>query len=124
MKTSSIIAYIECVFSFSLYIANLYLIFIRCRNLMARCTYYVVVEGCKPDIYKSWLDCQRQVNGFKVNLFQSYESLLDTELAYNAYNDEKEMNDWLPTSATLEIKKTNVKTCDMGLQIDEVKNDR
>lgn len=85
MKTSSIKAYIECIlFLFSIYITNLYLVFIECRNLMAHHFYYIVFEGRKPSIYESWPNCQRQVNGFMGNLFQSFESLLDAESTHNA----------------------------------------
>lgn len=68
MKTSSIRVYIECIlFLFSIYITNLYLVFIKCRNLMAHHSYYIVFEGRKPSIYESWPNCQRQVNGFMGN---------------------------------------------------------
>ena len=42
--------------------------------------YYVVWEGIKPGIYKSWNDCQKQINGFpgaKYKGFKKYETAVE-----------------------------------------------
>ena len=59
--------------------------FFQCRNQMPTQSYYVVFKGRKPCIYNSWPKCQKQVNGFKEDAYQSYKSLLDAETAYNEY---------------------------------------
>ena len=73
---------------------------------------YVVFKGQKPSIYNSWPKCQKQVNKFKGNAYQSYKSLLDAE---TTYNEDKQMHEKLPeTSNTLESTKFIVETCEKG----------
>ena len=93
---------------------------------------YVVFKGRKPSIYNSWPECQKQVNKFKGNAYQSYKSLLDAEIAYNDYIKRHEK---LPeTSNMLETTKfivetlekgvqTEVPTCDKAVQTDKGRND-
>lgn len=51
---------------------------------MAKQKYYVVWAGRKPGIYKSWSECQAQVNHFLQAKFKSYETLKEAEAAYRA----------------------------------------
>src|SRR5689334_11448501 len=42
--------------------------------------YYVVWQGLSPGIYKSWDDCQKQINGFagaKYKGFKTYEAAIE-----------------------------------------------
>lgn len=55
--------------------------------------YYIVLKGRKPSIYDTWPECQKQVNDFKSNVYQSHECLLDVETTYNEY---KQMYEKLP----------------------------
>ena len=59
--------------------------FFQCRNQMPTQSCYVVFKERKPSIYNSWTECQKQVNKFKGNAYQSYKSLLDDETAYNEH---------------------------------------
>ena len=35
-------------------------------------TYYVVLEGQVPGVYKEWEDCQKQVHKFSGNCYKEY----------------------------------------------------
>lgn len=77
-------------------------------------TYYVVFKGWKQGIYDSLPKCQKQVNGFKGNAYQSYKSLLDVETSYNEYRG---MSEKLPeTSNMVETTKCIVETCEKRVQ--------
>ena len=90
--------------------------FFQCRNQMPTQIYYVIFKGQKQDIYDSWPECEKQVNGFKCNAYQSYKYLLDAETAYNEYND---MSENLPeTSNMVETTKCIVETCEKRAQIE------
>jgi ribonuclease HI len=52
------------------------------RTSMAKQKYYVVWAGKQPGIYKTWAECQAQVNQFPQAKFKSYESLAEAEKAY------------------------------------------
>jgi ribonuclease HI len=52
--------------------------------------WYVVWQGVKPGIYDKWIDCQKQVHGFKGALFKSFPS---RELAESAFNNTLPTND-------------------------------
>lgn len=45
--------------------------------------YYVVWEGHKPGIYKSWADCQKQIKGYPNAKFKSFPSKETAEHAFN-----------------------------------------
>lgn len=49
---------------------------------MAKQKYYVVWAGKQPGIYKTWAECQAQVNQFPQAKYKSYESLAEAEKAY------------------------------------------
>jgi len=49
---------------------------------MAKQKYYVVWAGKKPGIYKTWPECQEQVNQFPQAKYKSYETLAEAEKAY------------------------------------------
>ena len=49
---------------------------------MARKRVYVVFQGRQPGIYSTWAECQQQVNDFKDNLYQSYSTVEEAEIAY------------------------------------------
>lgn len=71
-------------------------------------TYYVAFKGWKSSIYDTWPECQKQVNGFRSNVYQSYESLLDAKTTYNEY---KQMYEKLPKRPnTLETTKSIMET--------------
>jgi len=44
--------------------------------------FYVVWEGTKPGIYKSWAECQEQVKGYKGARFKSFPTFDEAEAAY------------------------------------------
>lgn len=54
--------------------------------------FYVVWQGAKPGIYKTWAECKRQVEGFPSPIFKSFQS---EEIAQRAFqeNPEKYMGD-------------------------------
>lgn len=49
---------------------------------MAKQKYYVVWEGKKPGIYKTWAECQTQVNGYNEAKYKSYDSREQAEAAF------------------------------------------
>ena len=49
---------------------------------MAKQKFYVVWEGHKPGIYKSWDECQKQVAGFPQAKYKSFESATEAEKAF------------------------------------------
>ncbi|MEZ4894262.1 MAG: ribonuclease H family protein [Saprospiraceae bacterium] len=49
---------------------------------MAKQKFYVVWEGHKPGIYKSWDECQKQVAGFPQAKYKSFESAAEAEKAF------------------------------------------
>jgi len=50
---------------------------------MAGKKYYVVWNGRKPGIYRTWAECEKQTKGFKGAAFKSYQSLEEAEKAFN-----------------------------------------
>src|SRR5262245_45179920 len=67
--------------------------------------YYVVWQGVKPGIYKSWGDCQKQIMGFpgaKYKGFKRYENALE---AFNNGPDEYWGKDFFETSLSKEQLK-------------------
>jgi len=45
--------------------------------------FYVVWQGHEPGVYKSWADCQKQINGFSGAKYKSFGSLSQAEKAFN-----------------------------------------
>jgi ribonuclease HI len=67
--------------------------------------YFVVWNGLQPGIYKSWNDCQKQVNGFagaKYKGFKRYENAIE---AFNNGPDEYWGKDYFETSLSKEQLK-------------------
>ncbi len=50
---------------------------------MAKQKYYVVWNGRKPGIYKTWAECEKQTKGFQGASFKSFPTLAEAEQAYN-----------------------------------------
>lgn len=46
---------------------------------------YVVFRGRKPGVYRSWSECQEQVEGFPKNKFLGYESGLEADEAWEEW---------------------------------------
>ncbi len=62
---------------------------------MAKQKFYVVWEGVKPGIYKTWEECQLNIKGYPNAKFKSFPSLPAAEAAFNrSYDDytSKEVN--------------------------------
>ncbi|ALS24266.1 MULTISPECIES: ribonuclease H [Paenibacillus] len=51
---------------------------------MAKSKFYVVWEGRRPGIYKTWAECQAQTNGYPQAKFKAYESESDAKKAFEA----------------------------------------
>ena len=51
---------------------------------MAKQKYYVVWEGHKPGIYKTWDDCKKQVDGFAQAKYKSFASAAEADLAFKS----------------------------------------
>ncbi|MCX2718389.1 ribonuclease H1 domain-containing protein [Lentiprolixibacter aurantiacus] len=55
--------------------------------------YYVVWKGKRPGIYKSWTDCQAEIEGFKGAQYKGFPTLAEAEEAfesnYEAYKGKK-----------------------------------
>ncbi len=49
---------------------------------MPKQKFYVVWEGHKPGIYKTWEECKKQVNGFPQAQYKSFDSMAAAELAF------------------------------------------
>ncbi|MEM1124116.1 MAG: ribonuclease H family protein [Bacteroidota bacterium] len=49
---------------------------------MAKQKYYVVWQGVEPGIYKSWKDCQQQIQGFPNAKYKSFKSEAEAKVAY------------------------------------------
>lgn len=50
--------------------------------------FYVVWEGAMPGIYKTWTECQAQINGFPGAKYKSFPSLLAAKAAFGgSYQD-------------------------------------
>ena len=43
---------------------------------MPKNKFYVVWQGKKPGIYKSWNDCKKQVDGFTGALYKGFQRLI------------------------------------------------
>lgn len=50
---------------------------------MAGKKYYVVWNGRKPGIYRTWAECEKQTKGFKGAAFKSFPTLEEAEKAFN-----------------------------------------
>jgi ribonuclease HI len=48
---------------------------------MAKQKFYVVWEGHKPGVYKTWDDCKKQVDGFPQAKYKSFESAAEADAA-------------------------------------------
>lgn len=62
---------------------------------MAKQKFYVVWEGVKPGIYKTWEECQLNIKGYPNAKFKSFPNLPAAEAAFNrSYDDytSKEVN--------------------------------
>ena len=42
--------------------------------------YYAVYQGHKPGIYRTWNECQEQINGYSTPIFQKFTNLENAEL--------------------------------------------
>lgn len=49
---------------------------------MSKEKYYVVWQGLKPGIYKSWKDCELQIKGYQNARYKSFGSLEEAKEAY------------------------------------------
>jgi ribonuclease HI len=49
---------------------------------MAKSKFYVVWQGRKPGIYKTWAECLKQVNAFAGARYKSFETQAEAEAAY------------------------------------------
>ncbi|WP_128894319.1 ribonuclease H [Longirhabdus pacifica] len=49
---------------------------------MAKSKFYVVWEGKQPGVYKTWAECQQQVNNYTQAKYKSFPSLAEAEKAY------------------------------------------
>ena len=54
--------------------------------------FYVVWLGHKPGVYKTWSECQSQINGFSGAKYKSFPTLSAAEKAFT--------DDQMPTTAT------------------------
>jgi len=50
-----------------------------------RMKWYAVFRGEKPGVYNTWTECNKQVDGFRGNLYQSYRTKAEAEHEYQAY---------------------------------------
>lgn len=66
---------------------------------MAKKNFYVVWNGVKPGIYKSWNECKAQVEGYDGAIYKSFSN---EEEATKAFND----NPWNYVGKNAEKKKT------------------
>lgn len=55
---------------------------------MAKKSFYVVWNGIKPGVYKSWNECKVQVEGYDGAIYKSFSSLEEANQAFN-------QNPWL-----------------------------
>ncbi|MBP7497884.1 MAG: ribonuclease H family protein [Bacteroidales bacterium] len=51
---------------------------------MAVDKYYVVWEGLKPGIYRTWKECEAQIKGFTNAKYKSFASSQEAEIAYKS----------------------------------------
>lgn len=57
---------------------------------MSKQKYYVVWQGLKPGIYKSWKDCELQIKGYQNARYKSFGSLEEAKEAYErGYSDTR-----------------------------------
>ena len=77
---------------------------------MAKKRAYVVFKGRQPGIYSTWFECQQQVNGFKDNLYQSYPTVEEAEIAYCEFIERlyKEPVQEIPMHQNLETTHAHV----------------
>lgn len=50
--------------------------------------YYVVWKGHTPGIYKSWTECQLQINGYPKAQYKSFPSLVSAKEAFKGFYDD------------------------------------
>jgi len=50
---------------------------------MAKKNFYVVWNGVKPGVYKSWDECKKQTEGYEGAIYKSFSSLEEANKAYN-----------------------------------------
>ena len=83
-------------------------------------SFYVVVNGKKPGIYKTWKDCELQVKGFSGAVYKKFDNLDDAKNFFNSNSDsnsdsnesdeEKEINYYVYTDgACVNNGKKNAK---------------
>ena len=77
---------------------------------MAKKKVYVVFKGRQHGIYSTWFECQQQVNGFKDNLYQSYSTVEEAEIAYCEFIERlyKEPVQEIPMHQNLETTHAHV----------------
>ena len=46
---------------------------------------YVVYKGRVPGVYHNWVDCARQVQGFRGCIYISYNTMAEAEARYTHY---------------------------------------
>jgi ribonuclease HI len=76
---------------------------------MAKQKYYVVWEGHKPGVYKTWDECKKQVDGFPQAKYKSFDSAAEAALAFKG-------NYWafvksaaaVPKATAGKISRTNI----------------
>jgi ribonuclease HI len=68
--------------------------------------YYVVKKGSIPGIYKSWTECQEQVNGYPGSIFKKFNNMSD---AVNFLHSE-DNNNYYEKPKTKETFREKIKT--------------
>jgi ribonuclease HI len=73
---------------------------------MSKKKFYVVWNGRKKGIYKSWNVCKKQIDGFEGAQYKSFTNLDEAEIAFSKkYDDYKGKNTKKPTLTSTEKAK-------------------
>ena len=70
--------------------------------------YYVVKKGSIPGIYKSWSDCQEQVNGYPGSIFKKFNNMTDAVNFLHSNDKIINNNNYIPK--TKETFREKIKT--------------
>lgn len=82
--------------------------------------FYVVWDGHKPGVYKTWAECQQQISGFSNARYKSFSSMTAAEQAFGEAaskywgKGEKKAGQGTPSEKTLDELK------EMGVELDAV----
>ena len=81
-----------------------------CSNIKwQKKTVYVVFKGRQLGIYNSWPECQEQVNGYRDNLYQSYPTLEEAEVAFLEYIERRMKKPLEPEPMNENIEATHTR---------------